>query len=66
MQTALANAQWLAKHGATKAEREAAARHADAILALAATLLDSPHGRSADEYTAEYRNRSDATSDGII
>ena len=38
MQTALANAQWLAKHGATAAERAAAARHADAILALAATL----------------------------
>jgi cytochrome c len=39
MQAMLANAQWLAQNAPTQAERIAAAKHADAILAMAAAML---------------------------
>lgn len=36
----LANAQWLAKNAPTAKERASAARQVDAILSMAATMLD--------------------------
>jgi hypothetical protein len=41
MQALLANAQHLAKHAPTQSQRDAAAKHADAVLAMAAAMLTS-------------------------